>query len=438
MENSAPPVIIVGAGPSGLAASACLARRGVDSIVLERDDCVGSLWQKRAYDRLHLHLPKQASALPHLQHADDAPAYLPRDHFVRYLDAYADRFAVRARLRLRREVRSARFIVDEGRWEVDAVHLGTGDTEQYVARYLVVATGEFDEKVFPVVPGLDTFPGEAIHASEYRSAEGMRGKEVLVVSCGNSGMEIALDLAQAGAAASIVVRGELHLMTREIMNASTALFAYLPVWMIDRLAVFACRVVFGDTARHGLRRPDVGPFTRKIQSNVYPVIDVGTYDKIKSGQIQVLPVMTNIEGDVVEFSGGERRRFDAIVLATGYRSMAKKWLKVRSITHAKNQSTHICIIFVLPTSQLANASSRNGTEAESSECCLVWFQSDDGGLIGDDGMASGRSPKGGNGLYHAGLAGRGIYGSGTGGEFIAEDISRLLRQGSGDDDGDGV
>ncbi|KAM3196044.1 hypothetical protein ACQJBY_071958 [Aegilops geniculata] len=219
----------------------------------------------------------------------------------------------------------------------------------------------------------------------------MRGKEVLVVGCGNSGMEIALDLAQAGAAASIVVRGELHLMTREIMNASTALFAYLPVWMIDRLAVFACRVVFGDTARHGLRRPDVGPFTRKIQSNVYPVIDMGTYDKIKSGQIRVLPAMTSIDGDVVEFTGGERHRFDAIVFATGYRSTAKKWLK-----------------------------------------------SDGGGLIGDDGMASGRSPKGENGLYRAGLAGRGIYGSGTDGEFIAEDISRLLRQGSGDDDGDGV
>uniref|UniRef100_M8BWR2 indole-3-pyruvate monooxygenase n=1 Tax=Aegilops tauschii TaxID=37682 RepID=M8BWR2_AEGTA len=234
MENSAPPVIIIGAGPSGLAASACLAPRGVDSIVLERDECVGSLGQKRAYDRLPLHLPKQASALPHLPHADDAPTYLPRDHFVRYLDAYADRFAVHARLRLRRE------------WEVEVVHLCTGDAE--------------------------------------------------------------------------------------------------------RLAVFACRVVFGNTAR-----PDVGSFTRKIQSNVYPVIDVGSYNKIKSDQTQVLPAMTSIEGDAMEFAGGERERFDTIVFATGYRSTAKKWLK-----------------------------------------------SDDGRLIGDDGMASGRSPKGENGLYRVG------------------------------------
>ena len=108
--------------------------------------------------------------------------------------------------------------------------------------------------------------------------------------------------------------------------------------MIDRLSEFVFRVMFSNTARHGLRRPDVGPFTRKIQSNVYPVIDVGTYDKIKSGQIKVLPAITSIEGDVVEFAGGERRRFDAIVFATGYRSTAKKWLKVRSLmSHAKNE-----------------------------------------------------------------------------------------------------
>uniref|UniRef100_A0ACD6A926 Uncharacterized protein n=1 Tax=Avena sativa TaxID=4498 RepID=A0ACD6A926_AVESA len=379
-SNSAPPVIIVGAGPSGLAASACLALRGVESVVLERDDCVGSLWRKRAYDRLHLHLPKHHSALPHAPHADDAPAYLPRDHFVRYLDAYADRFDVRARLRLRREVRSARF-VDDGRWEVEAVDLGTGEAELYAARFLVVATGKFDEKVVPAVPGLDTFPGETIHASEYRSAEGMQGKEVLVVGCGNSGMEIALDLAEGGAGScSVVVRGEVHLMTREIMSASIPLLRFLPLWMVDRLTLLACRLVFGDTAKHGLPRPAVGPLAWMQQGKGYPVIDVGTYDKIKKGRIQVLPAMTGIDRDVVEFAGGGRHRFDAIIFATGYRCTAKKWLK------------------------------EEGDE-----------------LIGKDGKVTGKSPKGAKGLYRAGMAARGLTGSGTDAEFIADDISRLLQ-----------
>jgi cation diffusion facilitator CzcD-associated flavoprotein CzcO len=200
-------VIIVGAGQSGIAVAACLSLRGVRSLVLERDDCVGSLWRKRAYDRLHLHLAKQYCALPHAPHADEAPTYLPRDDFARYLDDYAARFAVRTRFR--REVRSAEFDAGKGRWEVEAVDLATGRRELYAARFLVVASGENEERFVPEVPGLEAFPGTVMHAAEYRSAEGMRGKAVLVVGCGNSGMEIAYDLAAAGAITSITVRSEV-------------------------------------------------------------------------------------------------------------------------------------------------------------------------------------------------------------------------------------
>ena len=152
--------------------------------------------------------PLQAHcALPHAPHPDAAPTYLPRDDFARYLDGYAARFAVRTRLR--REVRSARYDREAERWEVEAVDLATGQEERYAARFLVVAAGENDERFVPEVPGLEAFPGDVMHAAEYRSAEGMRGKAVLVVGAGNSGMEIAYDLAAAGAVTSVVVRGEV-------------------------------------------------------------------------------------------------------------------------------------------------------------------------------------------------------------------------------------
>ncbi|XP_062183736.1 probable indole-3-pyruvate monooxygenase YUCCA10 [Phragmites australis] len=374
-------VIIVGAGQSGLAAAACLSLRGVRSLVLERDDCVGSLWRHRTYDRVRLHLSKQYCALPHAPHPDDAPTYLPRDDYVRYLDGYAARFGVRTRLR--REVRAARFDKGRGRWEVEAVDLATGETERYAARFLVVAAGENDEKFVPEVPGLEGFPGKVIHSSEYRSPEGMRGKAVLVVGCGNSGMEIAYDLADAVAVTSIVVRGELHLVSKEIWNVAMVLYPYLPVWLIDKLVLLMCAVVFGDTARYGLRRPAVGPFTMKLTTPVYPVIDVGTYAKIKTGEICVLPAaVKSVRGNVVEFADGKRHPFDAMVFATGYRSTVRRWLK-----------------------------------------------SDDG-LIGDDGMTARSYPehwKGANGLYCAGMVRRGIYGSGEDAELIADDISKQLR-----------
>ncbi|KAI6691039.1 hypothetical protein NL676_027867 [Syzygium grande] len=57
-------VAIVGAGPSGLLAEACLNRLGVANVVLEREDCSASLWRRRSYDRLKLHLAKQFCELP--------------------------------------------------------------------------------------------------------------------------------------------------------------------------------------------------------------------------------------------------------------------------------------------------------------------------------------------------------------------------------------
>lgn len=56
--------IIVGAGPSGLAVSACLKSNGIPSLILERSDCLASLWQQRTYDRLKLHIPKHFCQLP--------------------------------------------------------------------------------------------------------------------------------------------------------------------------------------------------------------------------------------------------------------------------------------------------------------------------------------------------------------------------------------
>ncbi|KAF0927837.1 hypothetical protein E2562_036467 [Oryza meyeriana var. granulata] len=341
-------VIVVGAGVSGLATAACLSLRGVPSCLVLDPRC----------------------------RTRRTPTYLPRDDFVRYLDAYATRFGVRSRLR--REVRAARFDEARGRWLVDAADLTTGRAERYVARYLVAAAGENDERVVPEVPGMETFPGKAMHAADYRCAEGFKGKSALVVGCGNSGMEIAYDLADSGVATSIVVRGEVHLMTRWILNVATSplLIRYLPLWAIDNLVLLLCYLVFGDTSRYGLRRPATGPFSmRLLRPDVFPVLDVGTFSKIKSDEIRVLPAITRMHGSDVEFADGKRHAFDAIVFATGYRSTTKN----------------------------------------------------DDGLIGDDGMAARRSPnhwKGENGLYCAGMNRRGIYGSGVDAELIAGDISR--------------
>ncbi|URE10815.1 flavin-containing monooxygenase [Musa troglodytarum] len=72
-------VVIVGAGPSGLAVTACLFLLSVPFVILEKEDCVASLRRKRSYDRLKLHLTKQYCALPHMPHPATTPTFIPRE-----------------------------------------------------------------------------------------------------------------------------------------------------------------------------------------------------------------------------------------------------------------------------------------------------------------------------------------------------------------------
>ncbi|GJN07307.1 hypothetical protein PR202_ga25127 [Eleusine coracana subsp. coracana] len=102
----------------------------------------------------------------------DAPTYIPKDQFVKYLDKYIEDFNIRPRYRNRIES----------------------------------CNGENSAENIPMIPGLDSFPGETIHSSKYKSGASYSGQKVLVVGCGNSGMEIAYDLASHGANTSIVVR----------------------------------------------------------------------------------------------------------------------------------------------------------------------------------------------------------------------------------------
>ena len=72
-----------------------------------------------------------------------------------------------------------------------------------------MAPGENAEKVVPQFEGLEDFCGDVLHASDYKSGEMYRGKRVLVVGCGNSGMEVSLDLYNHDASPSMVVRSSV-------------------------------------------------------------------------------------------------------------------------------------------------------------------------------------------------------------------------------------
>ncbi|KAK9281472.1 hypothetical protein L1049_004375 [Liquidambar formosana] len=371
-------VIVVGAGPAGLATAACLHLQSVPYIILEREDCYAPLWKKKAYDRLHLHLAKQFCELPHMSFPAAFPTYVPRKQFLQYLEDYVSHFKISPLYQ--RWVESANYNELTKKWHVEVRNTNSNEMEEFCSRFLVVATGETSDAFIPEVEGLNTFTGEFFHSTHYKSGKEYNNKNVLVVGSGNSGMEIALDLSNHGAKTSIVVRSPLHILSRETMYLASYLFKYLPFNWLESLVVMVSRLMYGDLTKYGIPRAEEGPFTMKKKYNKYPVLDVGTCKKIKSGEIQVLPAMTSIRGNDVLFGDGRSHPFEVIIFATGFKRSTNKWLK------------------------------------------------GDDYLLNEDGFSKAfpNSWKGKNGLYCAGLSGRGFHGMGMDGQNIANEIKSLL------------
>ncbi|XP_044463475.1 indole-3-pyruvate monooxygenase YUCCA6-like [Mangifera indica] len=330
--------VIVGAGPSGLAAAACLRQKGVPSIVLERSNCIASLWQLKTYDRLSLHLPKQFCELPLMGFPADFPIYPTKQQFVDYLESYAKKFDISPRFN--ETVSQAEYDPTLKFWRVKTVG-GKGEEKEYMCRWLVVATGENAEALVPEIEGSKEFRGDIRHTSFYKSGEEFRGKTVLVVGCGNSGMEVCLDLCHHDAKPSLVVRDTVHILPREMLGKSTFglsmwLLKWLPMRLVDKFLLIVSWLMLGDTAKFGLGRPQLGPLELKNLSGKTPVLDVGTLAKIKSGDIKVFPGIKRLKNHAAEFVNGRTENFDAIILATGYKSNVPSWLKERDMFSEKD------------------------------------------------------------------------------------------------------
>jgi cation diffusion facilitator CzcD-associated flavoprotein CzcO len=194
-----------------------------------------------------------------------------------------------------------------------------------------MATGYNAVPKLPSIPQLDSFNGSAIHAGGYKNAGPYQGKRTLVVGCGNSGAEIALDLAEQGVDVAMVVRGPVHVVPRDMFGRPTqhtnVLLSHLPLRLRDAIAMAAMGAVVGDLSRWGIIRPAIGPNRMIEDLGRIPILDVGTIAMVKRGKIRVLPAVEEIAADRVRFADGAEHSFAAIIFATGYTPGLDKVIK---------------------------------------------------------------------------------------------------------------
>jgi cation diffusion facilitator CzcD-associated flavoprotein CzcO len=252
------PVLIVGAGPAGLAVAGSLRLLGRSSTVVDEAALPGSSWREH-YERLHLHTVKSHSALPGLPFPDAAPRYVPRQGVVDYLEAYARHHGIEP-LGGQTVVRITAGPTAEhvARWRV---HTASGRV--WTATHLVLATGANREPRTPVLPGQDAFTGRVLHSHAYRNAAPFKGQSVLVVGMGNTGAEIALDLVEQGVGVALSVRSPVNIVLRDVLGRPTQLssiaLARLPEPIGDACATLLRNLTVGDLSRWGLRTPAASP-----------------------------------------------------------------------------------------------------------------------------------------------------------------------------------
>jgi putative flavoprotein involved in K+ transport len=300
------PVVVIGGGPAGLAAAGALRRRGLDPLVLERGSAVGTSWRGH-YDRLRLNTPRALSHLPGARIARRHGPWVARDDLVGYLEGYARGLHIELDTEARRIERA-----DDG-WSIETSAGRVG------AAAVVVATGPCR------VPRLPDWAGpEVVHSSAYRNALPYRGRTVAVVGTGNSGAEIATDLAEGGARRVLLAaRTPPQLVPRTVLGIPTTLLAvatrHLPPAVGDALMRALRRAVVGDLAAYGLPLP-AEPISRAFRrSDVVPIVEPGSFvAALRAGRIEVVPAVAALEPGAVVLADGTKVAADAVIAATGY------------------------------------------------------------------------------------------------------------------------
>jgi len=284
-RSSAAPVVVVGAGQSGLAAARALREMGMPAVILEASDRPAGSWP-RYYDSLRLFSPAAYSSMPGMPFPGAPDHYPGRDEVADYLERYASWLGVEIQTSTRVQT-----IRQDGRHFI----VVTEDGRVLRASGIVAASGSFSNPYRPSFEGEKAFAGELSHVADYRNPAPYAGRRVIVVGAGDSAAQVANELAPV---------------------ATVTLASRHPVRFIpQRLG--------GQDIHYWLRETgfDTLPaeWLSKITGGSVVTDSVGFQQTLADGLVDRRPMFTSLDRDTVVWSDGQREPVDAIILATGYR-----------------------------------------------------------------------------------------------------------------------
>ncbi|WKW13025.1 NAD(P)-binding domain-containing protein [Pseudogemmatithrix spongiicola] len=306
---------VIGAGPMGLATARVLQKHGLPFTGFELHSGVGGLWdianpQSTVYESAHLISSKRMTEFAEFPMRPEVAPYPRHDELKRYFVEFAAHFGLTRHYEFSTQVlRVAR--AAEGGWNVTTACGGTERTRHFAG--VLIATGTLHHPFQPALPG--AFAGTVMHSAQYKSPEQLRGQRVLVVGCGNSGADIAVDAVRAAASVDLSVRRGYWFLPKFLKGKPIDTFGgliRLPRPLKQRLDGLMVRMVVGKPSDYGLPDPEY----RLYES--HPVMNSLLLHHLAHGDITPRADVASVEGHGVTFADGRSADYDTILQATGY------------------------------------------------------------------------------------------------------------------------
>lgn len=305
---------IIGAGVCGLGLGKSLRQSGIEFEIIESTSNFGGNWQpegssSKMYESVHLISSKRNTQFTDYPMPKEYSDYPRHSFFFNYLKDLAAEFNLHECTRFNTTVVDMQ--KDRKGW---LLHFQDGGEERY--DFVVVCNGLLRKPFIPEYPG--KFAREELHAKDYKSADFLRDKRVLVVGGGNSGCDIAVDAAHTAKAVFHSTRRGYHYMPKFIDGRPTQ------EWLMDQAPKFpdsdqywahvqkTFKLAGFDGQDYGLPEPD-----HAIQ-DCHPIMNSQILYHIGHGDILAKPDINHLVGDTVHFSDGSSEVIDLIVWATGY------------------------------------------------------------------------------------------------------------------------
>lgn len=305
------PYAIIGAGPSGLSAARALQKVGLNFVGFEKHGDVGGLWDinnphSTMYESAHLISSKKMTEFTEYPMKQSIADYPSHKDLLQYFQDYANHFNLKKDFKFNASVESITREAD-GTWLIKA----NGETTKVAG--VILATGTLHYPNLPENKG--NYTGESLHSSQYKTAEIFRDKRVLIVGCGNSACDIAVDAIHRAKSVDISVRRGYHFVPKYIFGkpADTLGKPNVPTFIQRPIQKKILKTFMGSPENYGFPKPDHDLFES------HPVVNSLILYHAGHGDVKVRPDIEKIEGKTVYFKGGITADYDLIMWATGYK-----------------------------------------------------------------------------------------------------------------------